>query len=96
MFSNTDFPEISLLASRLRMRRIARGDRQSDMAARIGVSIPTYRKMEQGDPATPLGYWVKAMRLLGNAENLADTLPVSLFDEDELQNRRRVRRRVKS
>ena len=95
MFSNTEFPEISLLASHLRMRRIARGDRQSDMAARIGVSVPTYRKMEQGDPATPLGYWVKVMRLVGKAENLADTLPVSLFDEDELQNRRRVRCRVK-
>ncbi|HEC06998.1 MAG TPA: XRE family transcriptional regulator [Thiolapillus brandeum] len=96
MIDNTISPELQELAGRLRMRRIARGDRQSDMAARIGVSVPTYRRMERGDPATPMGYWVKAMRLLGTVERLADTIPVSLFDEDDLKNRKRVRRRAAS
>ncbi len=96
MINNTISPELQEVAERLRMRRIARGDRQSDMAARIGVSVPTYRRMERGDPATPIGYWVKAMRLLGTVERLADTIPVSLFDEDDLKNRKRVRRRAAS
>ncbi|WP_419616278.1 helix-turn-helix domain-containing protein, partial [Thiolapillus sp.] len=43
------------LGERLRHRRLARRDRQSDMAARIGVSRPTYSKLENGDPGVAVG-----------------------------------------
>lgn len=71
------------LGQRLRARRLQRNEKQLSMAARIGVSVPTYRKMEQGDPSTALGYWVRAVRLLGDVEVLQDALPASLFELDD-------------
>ena len=84
---------LETLGQRLRMRRLAAGDRQEDMAARIGTSRATYRKMEAGDPAVRLGLWVRAFELLGQPEQIYECLPLSLFDEAELENRRRVSRK---
>jgi len=83
MFSLTDQEKAILtdLGQRLRARRLQRNEKQLSTAARIGVSAPTYRKMEQGDPSTALGYWVRAMRLLGDPDALLDTLPLSLFEQ---------------
>lgn len=78
------------LGQRLRARRIERQDTQTDFARRLGVSVPTYRKMEQGDPRTPIGHWARALRLLDGLPALDDLLPVSLFSEG--QTRQRVRR----
>ena len=72
---------LTVLGQRLRSRRLQRDEKQLSMAARIGVSVPTYRKMEQGDPSTALGNWVRAIRLLGDPQALEDTLPLSLFDQ---------------
>ena len=80
------------LGERLRTRRLQRNERQLSTAARIGVSVPTYRKMEQGDPSTQIGYWVRAIRLLGDPSVLPDSLPLSLFDQNE--PRRRAPRRT--
>ncbi len=51
MISLTDSESRSLraLGERLRFRRLQRNEKQTSMAARIGVSLTTYRKMEQGD-----------------------------------------------
>ncbi len=83
MFSPTSEEKdlLILLGQRLRSRRLQRDEKQLSMAARIGVSVPTYRKMEQGDPSAALGYWVRAIRLLGDPRALEDTLPLSLFDQ---------------
>ena len=78
---------LSDLGQRLRNRRLQRNERQQSTAARIGVSVPTYRKMEQGDPSTQIGYWVRAIRLLGDPGALPDTLPQSLFDQDQTRQR---------
>jgi len=89
MFSLTS-EEADILAElgqRLRSRRLQRNEKQLSMAARIGVSIPTYRKMEQGDPTTPLGYWLRAMRLIGDPEVLLEGFPLSLFDQAETRQR---------
>ncbi len=75
------------LGQRLRTRRLQRNEKQLSMAARIGVSAPTYRKMEQGDPSTALGYWVRAIRLLGDMDALNEALPLSLFDQDSTRQR---------
>ena len=89
MFSPTDTEQEILtdLGQRLRARRLQRNEKQLSTAARIGVSAPTYRKMEQGDPSTALGYWVRAMRLLGDPDALRDTLPLSLFEQDKPRQR---------
>ena len=83
---------LETLAKRLRMRRLAAGDRQEDMAARIGTSRATYRKMESGDPTVRLGLWVRAFEVLGQPDQIYECLPLSLFDEAELEHRRRVGR----
>lgn len=84
---------LSELGRRLRARRLQRNEKQLSMAARIGVSAPTYRKMEQGDPTTALGYWVRVIRLLGDAEALQDALPVALFELADSRKRAGSRRK---
>jgi len=73
---------LASLGIRLKQRRLDRNDRQSDAAARLGVSLATYRKMEAGNPSIPIGYWVRMIRLYGELESL-DAVFVekkSLFD----------------
>lgn len=72
---------LDALGGRLRTRRIDAGDTQVSFAARIGISVPTYRKMEKGDETVPIGYWIRALRLLGGLDSLDDLLPVSLLSE---------------
>ena len=81
---------ITALGERLRIRRIDRGDTQAKFAARLGVSIPTYRGMERGDPGVALGHWVRALRLLDGLEAFGGLLPVPLLCP--ARNRRRAPR----
>jgi len=74
------------------MQRIEHEDRQEDMAARMGISVATYRKMENGNPSIPIGSWMRAFALIGTPENLLSCISVSLFDEDKLRSRRRISR----
>ena len=89
MFSITNEESRSMVAlgERLRFRRIDRGDTQAKFAARLGVSIPTYRRMEQGDPGVAIGHWVRAMRLLGALEAFDALLPVPLLSPARARRR---------
>jgi transcriptional regulator with XRE-family HTH domain len=80
------------LGERLKKSRLARDDRQSDAAARLGVSLATYRKMEAGNPSVPMAYWLRMMRLYGNPEALKAVFDdkKSLFDQLEDEKRRQV------
>ena len=84
------------LGQRLRHRRLARRDRQSDMAARIGVSRPTYSKLENGDPGVAVGHWLTALSVIGNPRILLDTIPVDLFEMADQAGRRTGRPSVSS
>lgn len=64
MISNESIKGLTCLGRQLRELRPGRNDRQSDFAARWGVSIPTLRKLEQGDPAVAIGTWIIPMGLL--------------------------------
>ncbi|MFY9294873.1 MAG: helix-turn-helix transcriptional regulator [Methylorubrum rhodinum] len=50
----------AIKAARLRRRQSA-----SDLASRVGVSLPTLRKLENGDPTVSLGVFGKAVWVLG-------------------------------
>lgn len=50
----------AIKAARLRRRQPA-----SDLASRVGVSLPTLRKLEQGNPTVSLGVFAKAAWVLG-------------------------------
>jgi len=73
----------------LRVRRIERQETQAQTAARLGLSVSTYRRMESGNKGTPLGHWVRALALCQVLPSLAAVLAPSLFSEG--LNRRRVR-----
>ena len=50
----------AIKAARLRRRQPA-----ADLASRVGVSLPTLRKLENGDPTVSLGVFAKAAWVLG-------------------------------
>ena len=99
MFSDTAQPILQQLGDRLRAERLARNESQTRFAARIGVSVPTLRRMEQGDATAQIGHWLTALTLLGRITE-AETLLAprySLFDaaaQAEKPVRQRARRKA--
>lgn len=89
MFSaNTDLAE---MGQRLRARRLERNETQARFSARLGISIPTLRRMEKGDASCPIGYWARALEILGAADDLNHLLraPESLFQAAVKQTTRK-------
>lgn len=89
MFTLTEQESRALtdLGHRLRSRRIETRDTQANFAARVGVSVPTYRKMEKGDPGVPVGMWVRAIRLLRGIADVEALLPVPLLSDSAERQR---------
>lgn len=73
---------------RLRSERLKRNESQAVLAARIGVSVPTFRKMESGDPSVTIGHWAAALDVLGRIKDLNAVLaePEDLFAKYENTN----------
>jgi len=102
MFSLNDdeLHALQALGSRLESQRLARNETQQVIAARLGISIPTYRKMIHGDPTVKIGYWIQAVNLLGSLRELETILrpQQSFFSARESKTttenkQRRVRRK---
>ena len=84
------------LGLRLRSARLARNESQARFAARLGISVPTLRRMEQGDPAAQIGHWLAALDRLERGDVFEQLLAPSgsLFALAEPpQPRQRARRR---
>lgn len=58
------------LGARLREERLRRNESQKVFASRIGVSVPTLYKMENGDHRVQLGHWAVVLELLGYVEDI--------------------------
>lgn len=56
---------IQQLGLRLRAARMRREMTQGDLAARVGVSIPTIAKLEAGDPSTSFSTMLRVLTALG-------------------------------
>lgn len=85
------------LGARLRAERLARNEPQGRFAARLGISVPTLRRLEQGDPAAQIGLWLTALELLGRLPEAEALLAprYSLFDAAaQPKTRQRARRRT--
>lgn len=82
MVSHNMSDPLSRLGSRLRAERLARNEPQARFAARLGVSVPTLRRMEQGDATAQIGHWLAALDLLGRLADFESLLTprYSLFD----------------
>ena len=59
------------LGDRLRRLRKAQGLGTVEMAARVGITRPTLRSVESGDPATAIGTYLRVMSVLGVSGELA-------------------------
>lgn len=57
--------QIRLLGERLRAARMRREMTQGDLAARVGVSIPTIGKLEAGDTSTSFSTVLRVLTALG-------------------------------
>ncbi|MDP2834909.1 MAG: helix-turn-helix transcriptional regulator [Pseudomonadota bacterium] len=82
MFSDNSKNILSLLGTRLRAERLARNEPQARFAARLGVSVPTLRRLEQGDAGAQIGHWLAALEVLGRLPDVEALLAprYSLFD----------------
>lgn len=97
MISDKSESALRQLGERLRIARLARNESQARLAARIGVSIPTLRRMEQGDATTQIGHWLAALEVLGRLDDFNALLApgLSLFDAAAMpKTRQRARRRA--
>lgn len=96
MISKESEQELTRLGRLLRTLRLERNDSQADFAARLGVSIPTLRKLEQGDPTVAVGTWIDTLWLLGRLDGLATALApaASLFDQWEKLRKPQTRKRA--
>ncbi len=61
---------LKALGARLREERLRRNETQKVFASRIGVSVPTLYKMENGDHRVQMGHWVVALDILGHVEDI--------------------------
>ena len=62
--------QIVALGERLRAARMRRSMTQEVMAERVGVSIPTIGKLENGDPSTSLATMLRVLAVLGLADDI--------------------------
>ena len=90
------------LGEDLALARVRRGESQRAWAQRLGVSVPTLIRLEQGDPGVGLGIVATALWLMGRAEALGE-LAAPQHDRGALERdiqaamqRRRSRSRTSS
>jgi transcriptional regulator with XRE-family HTH domain len=60
---------------RLKALRLRRNLSQDYVAGIVGVSLPTYRKIEQGDGTVEFRHVVRALGVLGLADALGELIP---------------------
>lgn len=62
--------QIRQLGGRLRDARLRREMTQADLAARVGVSVPTLAKLENGEPSTSLATMLRVLSVLGLSDDI--------------------------
>jgi transcriptional regulator with XRE-family HTH domain len=83
------------LGENLSIARVRRRESQRVWARRIGVSVPTLIRLEQGDPGVGAGIYATALWLLGRVDALPDVAnPESDRGALELSVREAVKRRA--
>lgn len=85
--------QLAALGQRLRAARLRRKLTQALLAERVGVTVPTIRKLEVGDASTSLSVVVRALTVLGLAQDIdsiaaEDVLGRELQDSELKRSRR--------
>ena len=63
------------LGSRIRDARLQRNLSQAHVASIVGVSLPTYRKIEAGDGTMEFRHVVRTLAVLGHVDAVAALVP---------------------
>jgi transcriptional regulator with XRE-family HTH domain len=86
---------LKALGEHLAIARVRRKQSQRAWAKRLGVSIPTLIRMEQGEPSVGIGIYATALWLVGRVQALGE-LADPKHDQGalELDVRRAVKRRA--
>ena len=63
------------LGARLRAERLHRNLSQEHLAAIVGVTLPTYRKIEAGNGTIEFRHVARALGAIGYAEALGELIP---------------------
>jgi hypothetical protein len=83
------------LGENLAIARVRRKEPQRLWAKRLGVSIPTLIRMEQGDPRVAMGIYATAFWMIGRIDALAEIAdPKNDRGALELDVRRAIERRA--
>jgi hypothetical protein len=64
---------LAAFGENLAIARIRRKESQRAWSRRLGVSVPTLIRMEQGDPGVSMGIYATALWLIGRAQSLSAT-----------------------
>jgi len=87
--------QLSALGRRLRAARLRRKLTQAVLAERVGVTVPTIRKLEDGEASTSLSVMLRALVVLGLAQDIdliaADDALGRELQDSELKRPRRPR-----
>jgi len=95
--SETVIKSLEALGERLRDLRLKRDEPQKSLAARLGISLPTYQKLEAGNPTVSIGTWISVLELLERGSDLNYLLDEkeSLFDQFEARKTKKRKRATK-
>jgi transcriptional regulator with XRE-family HTH domain len=66
---------MTTLGSRIRDTRLARNLSQAHVASVVGISLPTYRKIESGDGTIEFRHVVRTLAVLGYVDAVAALVP---------------------
>lgn len=66
---------MTTLGARIREARLARNLSQAHVASIVGVSLPTYRKIEDGNGTIEFRHVVRTLAVLGYAEAVSRLVP---------------------
>ena len=75
---------IETMGAHLAVARVRRKESLATRARRIGVSVPTLSRMENGDPTVSLGAYAQALWLIGRDGEFA-RIAAPEFDRDALE-----------
>lgn len=95
VLSSQEIAQAKLLGERMARLRLARRVLQADAAVRAGMSRPTARKIEQGDPGRTLGQLLRYLAAIAPGMTLLQLLEggdPSLAALDASEKRHRARR----
>lgn len=70
-----DKEAMTKLGARLRAERLRRNQSQEHLASIIGVTLPTYRKIEAGNGTIEFRHVARALGVIGYAEALGELIP---------------------